>query len=159
MCAVISNGIPLIKSSSLKSSSAITPNQRCLFLVVSVAKPSFQKDAHFLSFPALASVDCIVQRGESWAFATILSMLLVLCPSASSYHTETKEQATGASCCEAVTESATKDGSAGQADAVPVLSYCLVGALHCFWLMAGCLAHTSWPVDISFVYQVVPQAI
>lgn len=155
----MSNGIPVIKRSSLKSSSTITPNQCCLFLVGSMAKPSFQKDAQILSFPALMSVACIAQRGEGWAFANILSVLLVLSPSASSYHPETKEQATGPSCCVAVTESATKDRGAGQADAVPVLSSCLVGALYCFWLVAGCLAHVSWPVGISFVYQVVPQTM
>lgn len=144
--AVSFNGIPFIKRSSLKNSSTITQKKRCLFLVVPMAKPSFQRDAQLFSFPASASVDCIVQRRESWAFANILSMLLLLSPSPSSYHTETKEQAAGPSCCVGATESAAKDHSAGQVDAVPVLSYCLVGALHCFWLMGGCLAHISWPV-------------
>lgn len=91
----------------------------------------------------------LCQRGESWAFARILSTSLSFSPSASSHHAETEEQVAGPSCCDGlagVTVSAGKERSAGRVDDVPFLCYSLVGALQRFWLMVGCLANILWPV-------------
>lgn len=90
-------------------------------------------------------------------------MSLSFSPSPSSHHAETEEQAAGPSCCDSlagVTASAGKQRSAGRVDAVPFLCYSLVGALHRFWLTAGVWPtyyHGQW--GISYVYQVVPQAV